>query len=99
MSETGTLSAALAQAARLLAADPVKAEEQAREILKAVPGQPQARFYLGAALRRRGDAAALDILESLAAEQLKAPAVWFELGLARAAARDCDAAIQALSKA
>jgi tetratricopeptide (TPR) repeat protein len=99
MSETGTLSAALAQAARLLAADPAKAEEQAREILSAVPGQPQARFYLGAALRRRGDAAALDILEALAAEQPKAPAVWFELGLARAAGRDSDAAIQALSKA
>jgi predicted Zn-dependent protease len=98
MSE-GTLSTALAHTARLLAGDPARAEEQAREILKAVPGQPQARFYLGAALRRRGDAAALDILAPLAAEQPKAPAVWFELGLAHAGQGDTEAAIAALSKA
>ncbi len=83
---SGTLGAALTQAARLLAGDPAKAEEQAREILKAVPGQPQARLYLGAALRRQGQAvAAREMLAALAAEQPKAPAVWFELGMAQAA--------------
>jgi hypothetical protein len=68
---------ALAQASRLMAADPAKAGEQARAILEAVPGQPQARLYLGMAARRTGDAAlARDVLDALAAEQPKAPAVW-----------------------
>ncbi|MBL6938471.1 MAG: sulfotransferase [Alphaproteobacteria bacterium] len=93
----GTVAQALAQASRLMAADPAKAGEQARAILDVVPGQPQARLYLGMAARRMGDAtAARDVLEPLAAEQPKAPAVWFELGLARAALSETDTAIDAL---
>jgi tetratricopeptide (TPR) repeat protein len=99
-SSTGTLSTALAQAARLLAGDPAQAAEQAREILTAVPGHPQARLLLGAAQRRLGDlAAARATLEALAAEQAKAPSVWLELGLTRAAQGETPDAIAALSKA
>ena len=52
---TGTIDVALAHAAHLLVRDPVLAEEQAREILKAVPEHPHALRVLGAALRRQGD--------------------------------------------
>src|SRR5690242_5395228 len=97
---SGTVAQALAQASRLMTADPAKAAEQARAILEAVPGQPQARLYLGMAMRRAGDAAgARDVLDVLAAEQPKAPVAWFELGLARAALRETDAAIDALIRA
>ncbi|OHB28444.1 MAG: hypothetical protein A2790_15625 [Phenylobacterium sp. RIFCSPHIGHO2_01_FULL_69_31] len=51
----GTLEVALEHAARLLPVDASAAEAQAREILKAVPDQPQALRLLGAALRRQGD--------------------------------------------
>ena len=97
---SGTVAQALAQASRLMAADPAKAAEQARAILEGVPGQPQARLYLGMAARRMGDAAAArDVLEVLAAEQPKAPVVWFELGLARGVLGETDAAIDALIRA
>jgi predicted Zn-dependent protease len=97
---TGTLSAALAHAARLLASDPAKAAEQAREILQAVPGEPRARLYLGAAQRRLGDLdGARKTLDALAAEQPKVALVWFELGLVRAEQGDARAAISALKKA
>ncbi|HEY0105969.1 MAG TPA: hypothetical protein VGB91_07785, partial [Rhizomicrobium sp.] len=55
---TGTLNAALARAARLLDSDPAQAAAQARAILEAVPGHPQARLHLAAAARRGGEIAA-----------------------------------------
>ena len=62
----GTLAQALAHTSRLLAADPAKGAEQARAILEAVPGQPQARLYLGMAARRMGDAAeAREVLDTV----------------------------------
>ncbi|MEI9964730.1 MAG: hypothetical protein WDM92_08445 [Caulobacteraceae bacterium] len=51
----GTLTVALMHAERLLARDPRLAEAQAREILKAAPGHPEAVRILGAALRQRGE--------------------------------------------
>jgi tetratricopeptide (TPR) repeat protein len=97
---TASLQTALAHAARLLDGDPAAAAAQAREILRAVPGHPQARLCLGSALRRRGDlAGARAMLEALAAEQAKAPSVWFELGLTRAVHGDTQGAIDALKKA
>src|SRR5580700_41227 len=66
----GTLDVALRHAARLLEKDPGLAAEQATEILRAVPGHPQARLILGAAHRIAGRTQlALDILEPLAGEQ------------------------------
>jgi tetratricopeptide (TPR) repeat protein len=53
----GSLQAALAQAARFLAVRPAKAEEQAREILKVVPNQPEALLLLAQARQEQGDAA------------------------------------------
>ncbi|MEI9991937.1 MAG: sulfotransferase [Rhizomicrobium sp.] len=97
---TASLQTALAHAARLLDSDPAAAAAQAREILSAVPGHPQARLCLGSAQRRQGNVAvSRGTLEALAAEQPKAPSVWFELGLARAALGDTEAAIDALRKA
>jgi predicted Zn-dependent protease len=50
----GDLHRALAHTQRLLPVDPANAEIQAREILKAVPGNLDAAMLLGAALRRQG---------------------------------------------
>ena len=56
----GTLEVALAHAARLLAADPAAAEQQAREVLRAVGEHPEALRILGAALRRQGETEAAE---------------------------------------
>lgn len=55
----GTLEIALAHTRRLLDHDPSAAAEQAREILKVIPRQPQAHFLLGLACsaNRQGDEA------------------------------------------
>jgi tetratricopeptide (TPR) repeat protein len=52
---TGTVEEALRLAGRLLRDDPALAAEQAREILKAAPGNADAFRLLGAALRRTGE--------------------------------------------
>src|SRR2546430_7595529 len=54
----GSLDVALAHAVRLLEQDPRLAAEQAGEILKAVPGHPNASLLLGMARRNGGDPAA-----------------------------------------
>ena len=96
----GTLEVALAHAARLLETNPALAIEQAREILTAVPGHPQARLVLGAAYRRTGRTpAALEVLEPLAQEQARAAAVHLELGVARGEAGRADEAVAALTRA
>ena len=80
---------ALAHASRLLALDPALAAEQARAILEAVPGHPQAELLLATAHRLRGDAdAALAVLRPLAASQPRAALVHLELGLSLAQAGD-----------
>jgi tetratricopeptide (TPR) repeat protein len=77
----GTLDVALSHAARLMASDPAMAAVQAQEILKAVPGHPQARLLLGAGLRAQGRLGeALAVLAPLAAEQPRAAAAHFEFG-------------------
>jgi cytochrome c-type biogenesis protein CcmH/NrfG len=53
---TAPLETALAHATRLLERDPRAAAEQAREILRVVPKQPNALLILGAALRATGHA-------------------------------------------
>ena len=59
---TGTLEVALGHAARLLPVNPAAAEEQAREILKVAPEQPQALRLLAEALRRQGETEAAEAL-------------------------------------
>ena len=96
----GSLDVALGHAQRLLAAQPAVAEDQAREILLAVPGHPAALHILGEARRRLGDpAGARAILEPLAAAQPKAAGVHLALGLTLAAFGDEAAAIVALRRA
>ncbi len=51
----GTLELALAHAARLLERQPASAIEQAHEILKVIPNQPQALWLLATAWRDIGD--------------------------------------------
>ncbi len=95
----GTVSLALAHAANLLSTRPDLAQTQVDEILKAVPGHPQALMLLGAAHRRQGDlTAALSVLTPLAASQPKAASVHLELGLALSDAGDPKGAITALQR-
>jgi len=95
----GNLATALARARQLLAVSPRQAIEQAREILKIVPDQPQASLILGAALRREGDLpAALRELEALTQRQPQAAQAWLELGLVRAALGRTKNAIAALTE-
>ena len=75
----GSVDVALAHAAHLLKRDPALAAEQAGEILKAVPGHPNASLILGIARRAGGDpAAALAVLEPLAATQSRWAAAHYE---------------------
>lgn len=96
----GTLATALAHAERLLASSPALAAEQAEEILKAVPQHPSALLILAAAKRRQGDvAAALALLEPIAASHAQHAIVHYELGLAFGALRRGGDAVAALRRA
>jgi predicted Zn-dependent protease len=107
----GTLDVALGHAARLLERDPRLAVEQAGEILKAAPGHPHARLILGAAhpharlilgtaYRHAGQTrAALRVLEPLAREQPRSPAVHIELAVALSEAGRATEAISAVRRA
>ncbi|MDO9490095.1 MAG: sulfotransferase [Sphingomonadaceae bacterium] len=103
MASSGTqtdAATALGHAARLLASEPRLAAEQAREILAALPGQPQAMLILGTALRLSGSLGeAVAVLDPLAAAHPKVAGVQLELGLVRAASGDADAAVAALRAA
>ncbi|MGZ5934459.1 MAG: tetratricopeptide repeat-containing sulfotransferase family protein [Rhizomicrobium sp.] len=97
---TGTLASALTRASQLLGSQPAKAIEQAQEILKVVPRQPQAALILGSAQRRVGDlVAARETLEALSASQPKVAQVWLELGLVLAVQGQSAKAIATLSRA
>ena len=96
----GSLSVALAHATRLLAQRPQMAAEQAAEILKSVPGLPQARLILGQGRRLAGDfEGAIDVLEALARDQPRAAVVRRELGLSLSMAGRLDEAVRALRSA
>ena len=97
---TGSLATALAHAARLLETRPAMAEAQARAILEAVPGHPEAMLLLARALRLQGDlTGALAGLEPLAKTQPRWAAAHLELGLARARAGRGRDAVVALDQA
>ena len=99
-SSTGSLAEALAHAGRMLGKRPDLAEIQAREILKAVPGHPEALLLLARAQRIQGDlTAALAVLEPLAKTQPRWAAAHLELGLARARAGRSRDAVVALDHA
>ncbi len=99
-SAVGTLNVALAHATRLLAAQPALAAEQALEILKAVPGLPQARLILGQAKRGCADlVGAVEVLEQLARDQRQSAIAQFELGICYSMAGRLEEAIRALEAA
>jgi tetratricopeptide (TPR) repeat protein len=96
----GTVEVALGHAARLLATDPAMAAEQAAEILKFVPNQPQAMLLLGVARRKSGNVhGATEVLESLVTSQPNWAVAHYELGLALGADRKGESAVKALQRA
>ncbi len=93
----GTIEVALGHAGRLLESEPALAEEQAREILLAVPDHPLATLFLGIARRRLGDSgAALEILQALARAQPGWAPAHYELGVTLGLLRRGDEAVQSL---
>jgi predicted Zn-dependent protease len=97
---SGSLSAALAHAERLLDRNPVLTELQAREVLKVVPEQPEAMRLLGAALRAQGrNEEAASSLGKLAQRQPRSAAAQFEFALALADIGKTDEAIITLRRA
>jgi tetratricopeptide (TPR) repeat protein len=76
----GTLEVALTHASRLLAVKPAVAAEQAYEILKVVPRQPQAMLILGLARAAIGDLdASIDVLRCAVSVQPDLPDAWLAL--------------------
>ncbi len=97
---TGTLATALTHGRRLLAQEPSLAEAQAREILLAMPGHPEAILLLAAALRRQGRAGeGLELLEPVIRAHPGWPMVHLEAGLAFVDLQIGRAAVAALSRA
>lgn len=90
----------MGHAARLLERDAARAAEQASEILKAVPGHPQARLILGAAHRIVGKTQlALEILQPLAGEQPRSAPAHIELAIAQGEAGRATEALASLRRA
>jgi tetratricopeptide (TPR) repeat protein len=84
------------EVARLLDGDLTRAEETARQVLKARPLDPQARYLLGAALRRQERyAEARDVLADLMSSFPHLAYVWRDLGLALRKLGDREGAIKA----
>jgi tetratricopeptide (TPR) repeat protein len=97
---TVSLDAAFAHASALLGRDPRMALAQAREILRAVPGHPQAELIEGQALRLLGDLpAARAVLFRLAAQQPRSAMTAFELALVHGSLGEIDLAVPALQRA
>ncbi|MDB6087764.1 MAG: hypothetical protein JWN85_548 [Gammaproteobacteria bacterium] len=91
---------ALAHATRLLDRDPLLAVQQANEILKVAPGQPNATLLLGIAYRAAGDPAkASTVLSTLTASQPRWAAAHCELGLTLGALERGEDAVAALRRA
>ncbi len=80
---SGSLATAMAHALRLLDQDPALAAEQAREILRAVPGHPAASRLLAAAHGAKGEwTNAIDILRPLTKAHPDALLARLDLGIA-----------------
>jgi len=97
---TGTLATALAHGSRLLASDPAMAEAQAREILGAYPGHPEALLLLAASQRVQGrPEAAVETLEPVVRALPAWPPGHLEVGLAMAELGHGKTAAAALRRA
>ena len=92
----GTLDVALAHASRLLATRPAVAAEQAHEILKVVPRQPQAMLILGLARAAGGDVdGAIDALTHTVSLRPDLPDAWLALADQLRTRGDAEAADRA----
>ncbi len=97
--QVGTVAAALANTAKLMAAEPALAEAQAREILKIVPTNGQAMLLLGTALRAQGKLqAAIGVLKPLATNLPNSAATQFEYGVVLCDSGDIAMAIDVLTR-
>jgi len=97
---TGSLTTALRHAVRLLASKPGLAEAQAREILAAVPGNPQALLILARARAAQDDwSGARDVLGVLCRSHPTDAGAQAELGAVLGRLGDTPGAIVALERA
>lgn len=91
---------ALGRAAVLLTDDPAAAEREAREVVNAAPGDPNALLILGSAFRRQGKSReAVIALNGLLRVFPRAAPAQYELGMALADAGDTQRAMAALRTA
>ena len=92
----GTLEVALAHASRLLAVKPAVAAEQAGEILKVIPRQPQALVVLGLARAMAGDVeGSIDALTHAVSVRPDLPDAWLALADQLRVRGDAEAADRA----
>ena len=95
----GTLDVALRHASRLLAVKPAAAAEQAGEILKVVPRQPQALLLLGLARAAIGDIdGSIDALTRAVSLQPGLPDAWLTLADQLRARGDAESADRAYAR-
>ena len=95
----GTLEVALAHASRLLAVKPAVAAEQACEILKVLPKQPQALTVLGLARALAGDVdGSIDALTHAVAARPDLPDAWLALADQLRIRGDAEAADRAYAR-
>ncbi|MGH8179918.1 MAG: tetratricopeptide repeat-containing sulfotransferase family protein [Steroidobacteraceae bacterium] len=95
----GTLEVALAHASRLLAVKPAIAAEQAREILKVIPKQPQALAVLGLARALAGDVeGSIDALTRAVSARPDLPDAWLALADQLRVRGDAEAADRAYAR-
>ena len=96
----GSIDVALAHATRLLERDPRLAAEQASEILRIFPGEPNATLILGIAERAGGNRdGALAALAPLVVKQPRWAAARYELGITLSELGRGDAAVAELKQA
>ncbi len=96
----GSIDVALAHAARLLERDPRLAAEQASEILKTAPGEPNATLILGMAERAGGNRdGALAALAPLVSKHPRWAAARYELGVTLSELGQGEAAVAELRQA
>ncbi|HWF98608.1 MAG TPA: sulfotransferase [Steroidobacteraceae bacterium] len=95
----GTLEVALAHASRLLTVRPAAAAEQAREILKVLPRQPQAFLILGLARASAGDVdGSIDALTRAVSLRSDLPDAWLALADQLRARGDAQSADRAYAR-
>ncbi len=95
----GSVKTALQHAANLLRTSPALAEEQAREVLKLIPGSEPGKRILAAALRKQGKAeASLLQLQDLVARNAGSASFLNEWGQSLAAAGRNQDAVNALQR-